>query len=60
MSIRKAINIQWDFDDGEEVSLPSEIDIPGEVDEYDVSDYLTELTGFCHKGFEIVCGHDDT
>ena len=47
----KAINIQWDTD-GETVILPSEITIPsGMIDEDEISDYLSDQTGFCHTGF---------
>ena len=50
----KAINIQWDTD-GENISLPTEIDIPeGMTDEDEVSDYISNVTGFCHKGFELI------
>lgn len=52
----RAINIAWDVDcdiDGE--PLPAEIDIPvGMNDEDEISDYLSDLTGFCHDGFELV------
>ena len=52
----KAINILWDTD-GEEVNLPNEIEIPDYVDKEDddeISDYLSDITGFCHLGFELV------
>ena len=52
----KAINILWDTDE-EEVNLPNEIEIPDWIDENDddeISDYLSDVTGFCHFGFEIV------
>ena len=49
----KAINIQWDTD-GEAVELPPEIDLPGGMtDEDEISDYITEQTGWCHKGFML-------
>jgi len=52
----KAINILWDVDydvDGER--LPTEIEIPTDmVDEEDISDYLSDLTGFCHGGFDLI------
>ena len=52
----RAVNILWDVDcdiDGEQ--LPKEIEIPdGMDDEEDISDYLSELTGFCHAGFALV------
>lgn len=51
----KAINILWDTD-GEEVNLPNEIEIPDWVDKEndEISDYLSDETGFCHFGFELV------
>lgn len=52
----KAINIQWDVDNTAELEfLPAEIEIPRGMDstEDDISDYISELTGFCHKGFEL-------
>ena len=55
-------NIKWDTD-GEEVDLPQEIkvDIPNdvfvkmdgqEISDF-ISDYITNETGFCHKGFNV-------
>lgn len=51
----KAINIQWDVDSPEELEyLPTEIEIPeGMEDEDDISDYISDITGFCHAGFEL-------
>lgn len=50
----KAINIIWDID-GAEIELPTEIDIPdGMTDEDEISDYLSDETGFCHYGFDLV------
>lgn len=50
----KAINIRWDTD-GENISLPEEIDIPEEMtDEEQISDYISDKNGFCHYGFELV------
>lgn len=52
----KAINIKWDVDDEKDLeNLPKEIYLPLEMtDEEEISDYLTDLTGFCHKGFDLV------
>lgn len=51
----KAINIQWDIDDDDgDVSLPTEIGIPEDItDEDEISDYLSDTTGFCHFGYEL-------
>ena len=52
----KAINILW-YTDDEEVNLPNEIEISDWVDKEDddeISDYLSDITGFCHFGFELV------
>lgn len=52
----KAINIKWDVDYEEQLEdLPTEIEIPnGMEDEEEISDYITDETGFCHYGFELV------
>lgn len=52
----KAINIMWDVDFEEDLeNLPTEINIPeGMTDEEEISDYITDETGFCHKGFELI------
>lgn len=57
----KAINIEWDVDNKKDLKfLPKEMDIPdeiayedGELDEEAISDYLSDETGFCHKGFGL-------
>lgn len=51
----RAFNIQWDVDFPEELyDLPDEIEIPDGMEEEDeISDYITETTGFCHSGFEL-------
>lgn len=52
----KAINIDWDIDYEEDrESLPTEIEIPVDIEDEDkISDYLSDVTGFCHKGFELI------
>ena len=46
-----AYDIEWDTD-GADVDLPDEIEIPPDItDEDDISDYLSDVTGFCHFGF---------
>lgn len=52
----RATNIEWDFDCAEDAKLlPTEIEIPdGMADEDEISDYLSDVTGFCHKGFVLV------
>lgn len=57
----KAINILWDVDDEEdEISLPEEIDIPEDMtDEDEISDYISDETGFCHYGFDLVNDNGD-
>ena len=62
----KAINIKWDTDGDMEVfnELPTEIIIPNELEELykkdreyaleEISDWLSDDTGFCHDGFEVV------
>lgn len=63
----KAINIKWDTDGDMEVlnELPTELIIPDDLEELykrkedreytleEISDWLSDETGFCHAGFEI-------
>ena len=51
-----AINIQWDVDREEDFNrLPQRIKIPeGMTDDDEISDYLSDMTGFCHRGFSII------
>lgn len=50
-----AYNIDWDVDEYTDLEyLPEEIEIPGNItDPEEISDLITELTGFCHKGFQL-------
>ena len=60
----KAVNIKWDVSENDMDSdyimeclyeLPHEIEIPKDMtDMDDISDYLSDLTGFCHDGFTII------
>ena len=50
-------NILWDTDDienKEELDLPDDIYVPDNMSEDEISDLLTEMTGYCHKGFSVV------
>lgn len=50
--------ILWDTDgmDPEDLGLPTKLEIPKELeeDEEAISDYLSDETGFCHFGFDLV------
>ena len=56
MSRLVAINIQWDVDNEADLdSLPQRVILPEEMtDDDEISDYLSDLTGFCHRGFSLV------
>ena len=49
----KTIGVEWDTDgmDEEELDLPSEVEIPIDLDEDRVSDWLSDMYGFCVKGW---------
>ena len=51
-----AYEIKWDTDGDQEMldGLPKEIRIPdGMVDDEEISDHLSDETGFCHAGFKL-------
>ena len=52
----KATEIKWDVDCEEDRDLlPTELEIPpGLEDEDEISDYLSDMTGFCHYGYVLV------
>lgn len=49
----KAIRIRWDVDCVSDLDyLPNEIEIPaGMTDIEEISDFISDTTGFCHNGF---------
>ena len=50
----KAVDIDWCVDNAEEQGfLPSEIEIPDEIDVDEVGDYISDVTGYCHYGFVL-------
>lgn len=50
----KATNILWDTDYDDDGELPTAIDIPeGMTDEDEISNYLSEVTGYCHQGYVL-------
>lgn len=51
----KATNILWDVDCKSDLEfLPTEVQLPeGMTDQDEISDYLSDLTGFCHAGFAL-------
>lgn len=56
-NVMKAVNIKWDVDEDMELleELPTAIEIPeGMADEGEISDYLSDVTGFCHMGYVLV------
>lgn len=52
-----AENIDWDVDEDDLEALdylPDEIEIPSGIRDVDeISDYISEVTGFCHNGFTL-------
>lgn len=50
----EAKNIIWDIDYDDNVDLPTKIEIPKEItDEDEISDYISDVTGYCHQGFDL-------
>lgn len=47
-----SIDIKWDTDN-EVVDLPSQVEIPQDIAEDDVADYLADLYGFCVFSYSV-------
>ena len=55
-SKKRAVNIIWDFDEGEEGSfteLPGTADIPETIADDEVADWLSDTYGWCVVSFEM-------
>lgn len=48
----KIESIVWETDN-QEVDLPSEVDVPNYLDEFEIADYLSDEYGWLVKSFEI-------
>ena len=51
--MRIAINIDWDYDDDDDQDLPTEVEIPDDVEDDEIADYLSDEYGFCVRSFCI-------
>ena len=49
----KATCIEWDIEDENKNLLPKEIKIPDGIDKDFISDYISDVTGFCHNGYVL-------
>lgn len=51
----KATDILWVVDNEEDLEyLPTEIEIPDGMEyKEEIADYISDVTGFCHKGFVL-------
>lgn len=55
----RATNIHWDCEDENiSVFLPDEVDIPEDVEEEQVEDYLSDLVGYCVYSYNICEGFE--
>lgn len=56
----KATNIKWDLKDNvleyniDECDVPNEVELPTDIDVFDVADYLSDKYGFCVISFDFV------
>lgn len=51
----KVTNIKWEVDDERDLELlPKEIEIPNDLDERAIGDYISDLTDYLHRGFVLI------
>lgn len=48
-----AANIEWETD-GEDVDLPTEVELPKDIDDDDIADYLSDKYEWLVKSFSII------
>ena len=51
--IRKAVDIEWCFDEADDPCLPKEVDIPCDVLDDDIADYLSDKYEFLVENFDV-------
>ena len=51
----RALNIKWDTDGNTDVlnELPNEVEIPYDIEEDEICNYLSDEYGYCVFGFDI-------
>jgi hypothetical protein len=54
----KVTNIKW-VTDGADVSLPTEVEVPDNLDDDAIADYLSDEYGFLMEGFALPMDNDD-
>lgn len=48
----RMVKVDWDTDGETADNLPSIVEIPDSVSDEEISDWLSDQYGFCHKGYE--------
>lgn len=48
----RKVKVEWDTDGEPNNDLPSIVEIPDSVSDEEISDWLSDHYGFCHKGYE--------
>ena len=51
--VRKAVDIEWCYDEADDPCLPKEVDIPCDVLDDDITDYLSDKYGFLVDNFDV-------
>ena len=54
----KVTDIKW-VTDGADVSLPTEVEVPDNLDDDAIEDYLSDEYGFLMEGFALPMDNDD-
>jgi hypothetical protein len=54
----KVTDIKW-VTDGADVSLPTEVEVPDNLDDDAIADYLSDEYGFLMEGFALPMDDDD-
>lgn len=52
-------NVEWDTDgiDKDELDLPDKVEVPSDIDDDQIPDWLSDRYGFCVNGWEEVIYH---
>ena len=54
----KVSNIKWETD-GQEVNLPSEVEVEDNMSDYEIADYLSDTYGYLVEEFSVPMTDED-
>lgn len=49
----RIVSVEWDTDGEDVEDLPEEVEVPSEIEEEDIADWLSDEYGYCVESFSV-------